>query len=127
MEKEFLSYELAFDLKRLGFNERCLAYFNESSGRNDFHFYGRDLLLDTFAERVDTPLYQQAFRWFRETHHMYSVIEALGDLGNWGYLIETSDYKQKQKIFYKSYEEAQDSCLRMMIELLAKQLLQTEI
>jgi len=63
MKQEFVPYELAVKLKQLGFNEECIAYYDL---RNYLEFYGGDNLKDTHCVQLNTPLFQQAFRWFRE-------------------------------------------------------------
>ena len=40
MEKEFVTYELALKLKELGFNEPCIATYDEDE---DFEFQDFDL------------------------------------------------------------------------------------
>ena len=67
MNKEFIPYEQALELKELGFDERTLrAYYKESEQLLDI---GSGNMYDTKA-----PLYQQAFRWFREKHGLYPEI-----------------------------------------------------
>ena len=78
MNKEFIPYEQALELKELGFNENCLAFYN---------FEERLMPIDTdftnFRELSDdltkAPLYQQAFRWFREQVFPQIVINEKGD------------------------------------------------
>ena len=72
MEKEFIPYEQALALKELGFDEPCL----------NFYFRGEALIemkaIHTFkedSECIKAPLYQQAFRWFREKHGLIGYIQ----------------------------------------------------
>ena len=71
MNKEFVTYEQALILKELGFDEPCIGFF-ENNGKNSLlvtdsvNFTNTDLKV----EGVSSPLYQQAFRWFRETYNM---------------------------------------------------------
>jgi len=64
MEKEFIPYEQALALKELGFNEPCLGYYIELRNPQE-----GILTIDKCENNIDgvlAPLYQQAFRWFRE-------------------------------------------------------------
>ena len=62
MEKEFIPYEQALALKELGFDEMCFGLYAPPSKTVFLHHYG----LLRAKEQVLAPLYQQAFRWFRE-------------------------------------------------------------
>lgn len=71
MESLFCPYEQALELKELGFNEPCFAFYGLS--RDDyktirlsiFQNLKTDYLPDIHHLDVtcDAPLYQQAFRW----------------------------------------------------------------
>ena len=100
MEKEFVPYELAVKLKALGFDEECLSYyFNKQLSFGSKTSYG---------EVVEAPLYQQAFRWFREKYKLHYPI-AVSD-GVWFY--------DKWSLgVYKTYEEAELACLEKLIEI----------
>ena len=54
MEKEFVTYNLALELKELGFDEPCFGY-RDGCGY---------LMIKSIPHCViSAPLYQQAFRW----------------------------------------------------------------
>ena len=100
MNKEFVPYDIALALKELGFDERCLGYYYNYKGDwrleyEDASDYGE------YDEIVNAPLYQQAFRWFREKYKQ-SHIWMMDDL------LDTGEY---------TFEEAQDACLRKLIEI----------
>jgi len=109
MEKEFIPYEQALALKELGFDEPCMSSRDMNNGEG----------------LIQLPLYQQAFRWFREKYDLYHVI-TIKDLGkyeegtpdfqcaiysNYPVLITNMDN-------YKTYEEAELACLNKLIELI---------
>jgi hypothetical protein len=92
MNKEFIPYEQAVELKKLGFDERCLtSYANDkdlmSVWNVDTEFECATIMEDEpdtayVINSVDfknsnwctAPLYQQAFRWFREKYKFtYSI------------------------------------------------------
>ena len=71
MEKEFVSYEQALDLKELGFDELCICIYNrEKSLRvnvfNNPNDRFKSVQLSYNNGKIPAPLYQQTFRWFRE-------------------------------------------------------------
>ncbi len=79
---------------------------------------------------LSTPLWQQAFRWFRKTHNIhpeikknhdgYSFLYYKGSELNddyWiNYILEMTDEEKRKSRIYKTYEEAQIACLRELIE-----------
>jgi len=73
MEKEFLPYQESLELKELGFNEKCAAhYIDEDDLELKWKIY-RNLSFNT-DNCVQAPLYQQAFRFFREKYDFrYSI------------------------------------------------------
>jgi hypothetical protein len=76
MNKEFIPYEQALELKELGFDEPCMAYYELNNkevqvvGVNQRYNDPSLLTITDFC----APLYQQAFRWFREKYKFtYSI------------------------------------------------------
>jgi hypothetical protein len=99
MSNEFIPYTEALALKELGFDQPCMA--------------SKDMNNDEGL--IQLPLYQQAFRFFREKYKYSSYIkEATKD--NYRFYIEKFDEK-----FYNSeilsYEEAELACLEKLIEI----------
>ena len=131
MNKEFVPYEEALALKELGFNEPCFRWYDER--------WGDDLQQDKFNTNKDlfmtdldcsAPLYQQAFRWFREKygfviryipheiddnegqsilHHYYKISEYDNWRGGRRNTVETE--------LSEEYEEAELECLKKLIEI----------
>jgi hypothetical protein len=73
MEKEFIPYEQALTLKELGFDEPCFGWFTDTHLRIGFveskHVQGENEIL--------APLYQQAFRWFREKYNIHYAMKPI--------------------------------------------------
>jgi hypothetical protein len=122
MKKEFVPYELALRLKQLGFDEPCFCFYSK--------IYGLIPTLPTYkvnevAGEVILPLYQQAFRWFREKHNMLSTIysNASGFLYEWSDTIGGthrgwSDCEgPNDGGVWDTYEEAELACLTKLIEI----------
>ena len=70
INKEFVPYELALELKQLGFNEPCLGYYiaNTLFISNDNVYNSTDIPV------IKAPLYSQAFRFFREKYDLHVQI-----------------------------------------------------
>ena len=73
MEKEFIPYEQALELKHLGFEYISTIFAYDQSRK----LYTRDGIPHDFNIRglLSAPLYQQAFRWFREKHGLIGYIQ----------------------------------------------------
>jgi len=103
MNKEFVTYEQAMALKELGFDERCFTRYYESGKLAD----GLSYLHHNYFGQVNAPLYQQAFRWFREKYNLHILINVKD--GIW--------YFERFSINgFNTYEEAESACLDKLIE-----------
>ena len=121
MNKEFVPYELALRMKQLGFDEPCMYYVDE---QNNSFIYNFQTHPDEFIEWcgvtvISTPLYQQAFRWFREKHKMKFHIKE----DTWNHwcaplilIPETRDFEELCD-WFETYEEAELACLTKLIEI----------
>ena len=113
MEKEFIPYEQALALKELGFDEPCIGYYNY----NGSHFFKYKPKTDD-KNLTKAPLYQQAFRWFREKHNLvfnfisYNIVKP----GEYDWFITWND-EAKAGGIVKTYEEAESACLDKLIEI----------
>jgi predicted RNase H-like HicB family nuclease len=107
MKKDFIPYEQALALKELGFDEPCYGWFD--TGHLRFGCYESEYV--TGLGDLPAPLYQQAFRWFREKHGLRHFIEY-----DYGYYIALI----QPPLVYShgdTYEEAELACLKKLIEL----------
>ena len=123
MNKEFIPYEQALALKELGFDKPCFGYYE----MGDFIYWHcvnqeKELLLNCTA-----PLYQQAFRWFREKYNLQVYIDFYHK-DSYFYKIKSQVGKeisnttgdvilQGTPVFPRSYEEAELACLKKLIEI----------
>jgi hypothetical protein len=124
MEEEFVPHEEALALKKLGFDEPCFAYYDMAQ---EFNFPGCTMHNRNFinVKATMTPLYQQAFRWFREKYGMLVSVEFVepeygGDYGYKLYYKPGYLYIDHWSKGFKTYEEAELACLRKLIELVKK-------
>lgn len=117
MEQEFIPYEQALELKELGFSQEIIEdgtwyYVTLSSGETRPFCWtsGEDKPYKMYKPIV-TPLYQQAFRWFRDKHQLYPHVEYVhnSDFFEW--------YVSHKRGVCNTYEEAELACLKKLIEI----------
>jgi hypothetical protein len=123
MIKEFVPYELAWELKHLGFDEPCFGYYH-NLGSTQLVVSKRDLRADNNdgIEYCLAPLYQQAFRWFREKYDLYGEAKLTSvnlpnesDFAWYAYDVSGNDWEDN--VFQETYEEAELACLQKLIEI----------
>lgn len=123
MKKEFVSYDIALALKELGFDEPCVAvYFGEYEERD----FDNGIALEYrqsqyYAQKgwfkgLLAPLYQQAFRWFRSKNIEFQIVKNYPSDYGYDFQIKVKN-KWNTYIDYETYEEAQDACLKKLIEI----------
>jgi hypothetical protein len=116
MKNEFIPYEQAVELKELGFDEPCLAiYYNPLKEL----VIGGTINSYTKQIRTLSPLYQQAFRWFREKHGLVGIIKfGTNDFTYNVYNEDGMGLLAKESLnFNGNYEEAELACLKKLIEI----------
>jgi len=114
MTREFVPEEIALALKELGFDEPCFTRYYESGKLADSLSY----LHHNYFKQINAPLYQQAFRWFREKHGLDSWVYRPDEkLNIWGY--NTTLHTNVSP--FKSYEEAELECLKQLIKIVTKE------
>jgi len=118
MEKEFVPYEQGLALKELGFDETCImAYYHLlSEDKKDKLFMRYNDNKTNSDNAISAPLYQQAFRWFREKYELYYTIEGSIKEG-FQYFVYTYEYEIKSEESFNTYEEAELACLVKLIEI----------
>jgi hypothetical protein len=124
MEKEFIPYEQALALKELGFDEPCFAlYVKEEKIRSKEFLIKISCSNQRLLEKKSTtaPLYQQAFRWFREKHQMQYRIVSIKHFGKLTFYWDVFSTCEITSVLYnktsKTYEEAELECLKQLIEI----------
>jgi hypothetical protein len=65
MKEQFVTYEIALKLKKLGFDEPCLGYYHINQNYPDGYSFTMGEDTRTSDCTVKAPLYQQAIDWFR--------------------------------------------------------------
>jgi hypothetical protein len=125
MEKEFVPYKLALRMKQIGFdNVPCLAiwynipeldnyeFFDFSNHFSYQHYETQYSANKAFKDAILCPLYQQAFRWFRDKYGYEIIIKEF---------IFIIQYHKKTKLYsvINHFESKQGelSCLEKCIEI----------
>jgi hypothetical protein len=131
MEKEFVSYEIALALKELGFDEPCFMFYEQGTkdkylqqGVDDDYWGDYSEPRDwnsipnkpwkPFCQCISAPLYQQAFRWFREKYDLHSYIEGAYP---WFRFYINSEDDRCEGYKHLLFEEAELECLKKLIEI----------
>jgi hypothetical protein len=114
MNREFIPHEQALELKELGFKEECSAHYLDVDDLELKWKIYRNLSINT-NNCLQAPLYQQAFRFFREK---YECSYSIGRNNDVVIHIPINNYTttfilQKNK----TYEEAELACLKKLIEI----------
>jgi hypothetical protein len=132
MNKEFLQYTEALELKELGFDEPCFGHYQQ-----EWHDDGMTKLEPSLQMIVSkqhqhayqlctAPLYQQAFRFFREKYKLHhQVTQYYGE--HFFYKIEDMVHPRRYEEYpveklrnfgeYTSQEDAELACLIKLIEI----------
>ena len=119
LEKDFVPYEQALELKELGFDEPCFLYWYKGSN-------GYILVKEknqTFQQYILAPTFSQAFRWFREKHGFdYSIYRPFTKIKQYCWNITNREigFEYPDKMigeYAKTYEEAESACLDKLIEI----------
>ena len=111
MEKEFVSYEIALALKELGFDEPCFGGWDKD--RVWWYHPDSDIV-------VDAPLKQQVFKFFRDKYKIDSYLEPIGTNKRFYsiyILFENNEEIKGDGNLYKTYEEAESTCIDKLIEI----------
>jgi len=117
MNKEFIPYEQALELKKLGFDEPCFGFYDESLYfPNNENQYGTFCNQKIDAPSCSAPLYQQVFRWFREKYDLFCWVEKFHKDETYIFQIPPANFTKIQG-HYTTYEEAELACLKKLIEI----------
>jgi hypothetical protein len=123
MNKEFIPYEQALELRELGFDEECLAYWTR--GLNGYyieynHYTNKHWMFNANDNKdrdkmCTAPLYQQTFRFFREKYKFtYSIGKTNIAVVHYG---PTTQLLQDNE----SYEAAELAAIKWFIDVAKQQ------
>ena len=116
MNKEFIPYEQALELKELGFDEPCFGYYLGDK----FQFFADVRSCNTNSEFKFYPTaltFSQAFRFFRKKYNLHNGIYPYYD----EYEFQIKDFRVPTNTPINGglmkYEEAELACLKKLIEI----------
>ena len=141
MENQFVSYEIALVLKKLGFNESCFGEYVRPENP-ELEIY-QDNDYDTYYDKPKSiclaPLWQQVIDWLKEKHGIFVFID-MGKYydsyeGAYPFQAWCKVYKNRKLIhsvtvrnkldnenfidfIFYSYEEAREQAILKAIELI---------
>ena len=120
MSKEFIPYEEAVALKELGFEEPTMAsYSDKDRNLEDGEFFQSPCDIQ-YVNVAQAPLYQQAFRWFREKYKIRINTQNEEHFTAFKRVtpkMEVLSYSRKEVDGDNHYEVAELACLRKLIEI----------
>jgi hypothetical protein len=134
MEKEFVPYEIAVNLKELGYDKPCFTYYGlnnvenklffdidpddgELTELNQNQFYHNNL---SEVGRISAPTWKQAFKFFRKNYKLWNMVYPRY---GWNYHIQgidptiSCDGESWSKVEIPTYGEAELECLKKLIEI----------
>ena len=138
MKKQFIPYELALQLKGLGYNEISLFCYDIAYEGNPSLSHCPHLLLNNQLEGfenepISAPIWQQAFDWFEKEFGLFASFDKVDNTRKFYYDFSIIDSKNREycnesridsakrtidKGEFKTYEEARLECLKKLIEIL---------
>jgi len=116
LEKQFLLYNEALLFKELGFSQLTLAHFanghftmglTSNSDKRDY-------------ESVATPLWQQAFEWFRTEHKIFVNVSGNNYYTCFGIVEPKMEVLSYHREGDDNYGVARLACLKKLIEMVKK-------
>lgn len=123
--KEFVPYAEALALKELHFDEPCFGiHYNE--GLNPSFMIATQYGEHGAAANggILAPLYQQAFRFFREEHLLSCEITGFYVSSNYGFdvsIVNLTDFLVEFRAgLVENYREAELKCLEKLIEIVGQ-------
>ena len=117
--KDILSREISISLRKLGFDEPCVAYYDGENLLIERCFFNELNLNSIFKKRenisfrVSAPNLGQAFRFFRKLGWYYEIYK-LED--TWEYFIQDSSHSWIEEGFDDD-DECEINCLKRLVDL----------
>ena len=128
MKNQFVPYDIALALKKLGFDEPCFTYWvndgvnitfattHNRSGWSMIGFENNQMIKK--AGLCTAPLYQEAFDWFREKHNIHAYILRDEMRSNLYRFIIQHGGEELYGEWRDSNNQANLDCLNQLIELI---------
>jgi hypothetical protein len=122
IESLFVPYQIALDMKSIGFDEPCFSYYLEDGTRIPASYSWEGTVYpsnaDLLPEWCTAPTFSQAFRFFREKHDL-DVISKPHIRKTKKYVCDPVNIRLEAK---NTYEEAELECLKKLIQIIKEKL-----
>lgn len=116
--EHILTHEQSLAVKKLGFNEICLGYYNTDPYLKKPMFN----MVKPFEHEwcLPAPLKSQFFKWVRENHRIYHDVTFRSVSGKWEYSLGecSSGFLCGGAYNYNTYEESELACIDRIIEII---------
>jgi hypothetical protein len=125
MTQEFIPYQEALEMKQPGFDEPCIAGYQcrVATLFSDIPHTMTGNIHKNSEGITAAPLYQQAFRWFKEKYGLCSWITMeLGNKSTFCWVLSGEHTSTQYAAYFHTYEEAELACLKKLIEIAKQQL-----
>lgn len=114
--ERFVSYELALELKKLGFKRECLAYYDDDkvcrwSSSIDY----TSSLIKMYPDYVLAPIYQDVFDWFRENNIEVYFFKNEADPREQCFKVEYGNWDLLSEKGYINIKELREEAIKAMI------------
>ena len=120
MTELFIPYEQALALKELSFDDICLSYFKDGKFSEILEDVTNSQIggVNSYIhEYIAAPLYQQAFKWFRDNGFHSVILPKMTPSNNVVYYIYDGKPKKNWDNCFVTYEQAELECLKKLIEI----------
>lgn len=125
MQNQFVTFEIAVQLKELGFDDPCIGYYYEPvKDLVQFSFSFHEVGLD--YKICDAPLWQQLFEWLL-LKKILIEISPIDSWNSWTYYIKLEDLMSpfflainglSDNLEYKSYMDAREQAYLQALEII---------
>ena len=117
MDQDFVPYQESVELKELSFDELCLASYETET---NWHITHKPWRNSEDITEIASPLYQQAFRWFRDKHG-YDVSIVHRTFHKYKFEIQKLTYEGDDYFFtdfsFQTHNHAELECLKKLIHI----------
>jgi hypothetical protein len=124
MEKEFVTYEIALELKSLGFNEPCWGYYDVDEGYSIGYAFCYSNRESQPEIGCSAPPHQQVFGWFEDNYSYFVDIKTdttPNEILGFDYTIKSWKFPPMYFDFFKDKREGNIAVIKKMIEMVKKE------
>jgi hypothetical protein len=124
----FIPFEIALELKEMGFDEPCYGFHRDGElFHSSWNYLTSQARVNyMFGDRSDVILaiiYGDAFKWFRNKYNLHHNIVTYGDFDKLEYQYHITEknisgsHNMSTYLKYKTYREAELACLIKLIDI----------